>query len=118
MGISETTVKFLIASGHEAVHLREQGLHRLPDAQIMEKAQAEDRVVLTVDLDFGELHALSGAISPSVILIRTRKKTPAVINQKLTAVLAECESDLLAGAILLIEDAGYRVRRLPVSRTA
>ncbi|MBI2684796.1 MAG: DUF5615 family PIN-like protein [Acidobacteria bacterium] len=59
-GLSEATVRFLRDSGHDATHQRERGLHRLPDVAIMEKAAAEGRIVLTLDLDFGELHAISG----------------------------------------------------------
>ena len=32
------------------------------------------RIVLTFDLDFGEIMALSGHVSPSVILFRMRNK--------------------------------------------
>ena len=44
---------------HDALHLREQGLQRLPDEHIFRKAIAEDRTVLTFDLDFAEIVAFS-----------------------------------------------------------
>jgi predicted nuclease of predicted toxin-antitoxin system len=49
-------------------HLREEELHRLSDDQIFCKAVAENRVVLTLDLDFGEIVALSGRQNVSVVL--------------------------------------------------
>ena len=51
MGVAGRVVEWLRAEGHDAVHLREEGLHRLPDGQIFGKAAREDRVVLTFDLD-------------------------------------------------------------------
>ena len=38
MGISQTTVNWLKEAGHEAVHLREEGLQKMPDTEIIEKA--------------------------------------------------------------------------------
>ena len=55
MGVSITTVQALRAAAHDAVHLREEGLIRLPDPDIVAKAAQEQRVVLTFDLDFGDI---------------------------------------------------------------
>ena len=46
-GISPKTVEFLRGDGHEVVHVRERGLQRAPDAEIVRIAHAEGRVVLT-----------------------------------------------------------------------
>jgi len=51
MGVSTLTVKWLRNEGHDAVHLRELGLQRLPDEDILVKAREEGRIVLTMDLD-------------------------------------------------------------------
>lgn len=59
MGVDVCVVDWLRAQGHEAVHLREQGLHRAPDEQVFAKALAENRIVLTFDLDYGDLAALT-----------------------------------------------------------
>lgn len=59
MGVSLFTVSWLREAGHDAVHLREQGLQRLPDAEILLKARQEDRIILTMDLDFGTLLAIN-----------------------------------------------------------
>ena len=72
MGISPKTVAFLHALGHDAVHLSDQGLERLPDSGIVEKARQEGRLVLVHDLGFGELVAASGATLPSLITFRLR----------------------------------------------
>jgi predicted nuclease of predicted toxin-antitoxin system len=55
MGISPTTVAFLQALGHDAAPLADQGLERLPDSGIVEKARQEERILLVHDLGFGEL---------------------------------------------------------------
>jgi predicted nuclease of predicted toxin-antitoxin system len=50
MGISPKTIAFLRTLGHDAVHLSEQGLERLPDPEIVAKAHQESRVLLVHDL--------------------------------------------------------------------
>lgn len=59
MGISMATVGALRALGYEIVHLREVDLIRLSDEEIVSKAKREGRIVLTMDLDFGQIMALT-----------------------------------------------------------
>jgi len=114
MGISMATVDALRVAGHEVVHLREQGLQTLPDDQIMDKAIRERRVILTCDLDFGELLAASGGHVPSVILLRMRNQTPSAVTPRLFQVLQTCGAALATGAIVIVGDASFRLRPLPI----
>ena len=114
MGISMSTVRALRDRGEDVVHLREEGLHRMPDDQIVHKAIEEERVILTCDLDFGELLAAGGGAVPSVILFRTRNQTPKAITPRLFQALEMCQAELQAGAIVIVGDGGLRVRRLPI----
>jgi len=75
MGLARSTVAFLRAQGYDAVHLRDEGLQRLDDDRIIEKARAEGRVIPTHDLDFSRIIALSQARLPSVITFRLRDTT-------------------------------------------
>lgn len=114
MGISIATVHALRAAGHDATHLHEEGLQQLADEDILEKARREQRIVLTCDLDFGDLLAASSAALPSVVLFRLSNYTPAYLNPRFFQVLAECEATLNEGAIIIVQDMRYRVRRLPI----
>jgi predicted nuclease of predicted toxin-antitoxin system len=116
MGVSMTTVQALRQAGEEVVHLREEGLFKLPDDRILDKAKREQRVILTFDLDFGELLAASGGATPSVVLFRMRNQTPAAVTPRLFRVLEACRAALAAGAIVIVEDEGYRLRHLPIRR--
>ncbi len=65
MGVSRTTGEHLRDHGHDVIHLSEEGLHRLPDDEILGLALREQRIVLTFDLDFGDLLALGSLSLPS-----------------------------------------------------
>jgi predicted nuclease of predicted toxin-antitoxin system len=113
MGIAPKVVTWLRQQGHDVWHLAERGLERLPDPDIFVRAGEENRVVLTFDLDFGEVLALSGGTT-SVVLFRLRsRRTPRVIA-RLASVLADSRDQLTSGAIVVVEDARHRVRQLPV----
>jgi predicted nuclease of predicted toxin-antitoxin system len=112
MGVSITTVEALRATDHDAVHLREEGLIRLPDPEIITKAAGEGRVVLTFDLDFGDILAAAQSETPSVIIFRLRNQAPATVNPRLFQVIGDCEAELAGGAIIIVEDGCYRIRKL------
>ncbi len=113
MGISYSTVQWLLEHGHDAVHLRAIEMHRASDAEIVKKASREGSVILTCDLDFGDIMSVSGEKYPSVIIFRLENETPANINKRLTQVLQESHSAIEEGAIVIVEDSRHRVRLLP-----
>ena len=116
MGISPVTVRYLSETGHDAVHLASQGLHRASDEDIVLKARREDRVILTVDLDFADLMAFSNEPKPSVIIFRMANKSPASINAAFDRCLGEHQALLEAGVILSVSESAVRARTLPVRR--
>ena len=115
-GVSPKTVEFLKQLGHEAVHVRTLGLQRATDPELVERARADSSVVVTFDLDFGEVLALGVLDKPSVILFRLTDERAESVNQRLSAVLAERLAELESGALVLVEDTRYRVRKLPTGR--
>ncbi len=114
MGVDQRVVDWLRSQGHDAIHLREQGLHRAADADIFAKAIVENRIVLTFDLDFGEILALAGAAAVSVVLFRLNNTRVAFVQQRLETVLAADATALEKGAIIVVEDGRHRVRDLPI----
>ena len=114
MGLARSTTAFLRAQGHDAQHLRDQGLQRLSDATIIEKASAERRIILTADLDFSRIIALSGARIPSVITFRSTDMRPATVNRYLSTVLIRFGSELERGVIISVNERSIRVRSLPI----
>jgi predicted nuclease of predicted toxin-antitoxin system len=116
MGISQGVVTWLQAQSHDAIHLRDQGLHRLENGEIFTKAFRESRIILTWDLDFAEILALSGRHTVSAVIFRlVNTRTPHVI-ERLARVLQESAQDLEDGAIISVEEGRHRVRLLPLGR--
>ncbi len=70
MGISQRTVCWLRDTGFDSIHLRDQKLQTIPDKEILTKAEIENRIILTCDLDFRTLLSFSKESLPSVIIFR------------------------------------------------
>lgn len=114
MGIASSTMRWLKTQGHDAKHLRDEGLQRLPDDEIFAKAEIEERIVLTCDLGFGDIAVAAGKALPSVIIFRLQDERPANVNQRLEVILREVATELKDGAIISVDEYRYRVRRLPI----
>ena len=110
--------EWLRGQGHDSVHLSEQGLQRLADDEIFRKAVAEDRCVLTFDLDFGEVAALTGGTKGSVVVFRLGDSGYRRVIERLAAVLAESAGAVIKGAVISVEETRHRVRYLPIGTAA
>lgn len=115
MGISPRTVDFLRDLGYEATHLHEESLDRLPDPDILSKARNEKYILLTHDLDFGELVAAGGERLPSVITFRLRSMHPTNVNRHLQAIIEQHREALEHGAVITVTEGRIRVRLLPIA---
>jgi len=114
MGVSRRVAEHLRDTGHDVVHLRELGFQRLPDAEIFALAAAERRVVLTFDLDFGEIAARCVGPWASVVLFRLFDTTSPHVSERLDIALAAASEPLDRGAVVVVEEGRVRVRKLPI----
>jgi predicted nuclease of predicted toxin-antitoxin system len=114
MGLSPRTAKHLREAGHDAVHLIDEHLERLPDPLILAKAADEQRIVVTFDLDFSHMLAIGKLRLPSLILFRLEHFTTEDIHRRLSEVLLHYRDDLVEGAIVVVDSDRLRVRSLPI----
>ena len=111
---SPRIAEFLIAAGHDAIHVRDLGLQTSPDTRILAVARMDERVVVSADTDFGELLAQSNADRPSLLVLRRQQQRR---SQEIAALilvnLPEVAEDLAAGAVVVFDADRVRIRRLP-----
>jgi predicted nuclease of predicted toxin-antitoxin system len=116
MNVDSRVVVWLRENGHDATHLRDEGLQRMPDANIFAKAQTESRIVITFDLDFGEIAAATAGKGASVILFRLQNKRTSFVLQRLGSILETSKLALENGAVVVVEDSRHRIRQLPIGK--
>jgi predicted nuclease of predicted toxin-antitoxin system len=114
MGIAHSVSAWLKNQGHDAIHLNDEDLYKLPDISIIKKAIKEKRIILTTDMDFGQLLAFNKSYKASVIQFRTSTFTPTNIRNKLELLFEEFSNQLEGDFIITIEDYRTRFRKLPI----
>ena len=70
--------------------LRDRELQKLLDNEILSLMGIEQRIILTIDLDFAQLLAVSKQVLRSIILFMLCNENQDRINQCLIKVLSDC----------------------------
>jgi predicted nuclease of predicted toxin-antitoxin system len=113
-GTPRSAAALLRQAGLDVAHTAEIGLAAASDAEILVHAVQAGAVVVTLDADFHTLLALSSAAQPSVIRIRVEGLRAGEFSELLQRVIASCEADIIAGAVISVREHEVRVRRLPI----
>jgi predicted nuclease of predicted toxin-antitoxin system len=116
IGVSRHVVTWLREQGQDATHLRDEGLQTLENGAIFTKSFRESRIILTWDLDFTEIVALSKTGNVSAVVFRLMNTRSDHVIERLARVLLESAQDLEEGAIISVEEGRHRVRLLPLGR--
>lgn len=114
MPLSPGLAIWLEEQGHDAVHALGLGLARASDEVILERARRGQQVVVTADLDYPRLLALTGAKGPGLILFRGGDYSEQEAVARLRRTLETIPNDELPNSIVVIEKGRIRRRRLPV----
>ncbi|RKY00019.1 hypothetical protein DRP77_12285 [Candidatus Poribacteria bacterium] len=112
--ISPYTVGLLRKAGYEIVRITELLPPTASDEEIIDLALREEAVIITQDLDFSSLIARRRLQFPSVISLRLTNPRPEVVAEILCRLLPRIEKDLIGGAIVSVDEKGFRIRKLPV----
>jgi len=105
------TGRFLVGLGHDVVPVAQIGLAQADDEDLLKTAQAQGRIFVTRDRDFGSLVFVKG-LGAGVLYLRILPSTQNTIHSQLERVLKTYTENELAKAFVVIEPDGYRFRRL------
>ena len=111
--LSPRVAEWLRNEGYDAVHVFDIGLNQAGDRQIFEEAASRRQILLTSDLDFGEIVARSPT-PISVLILRLRSTATDNVTKRLEVTLMQAASALEDGALVIVGEASIRLRRLPL----
>lgn len=112
--VSPALIEVLEAHGHTGVHVHQIGLHTASDESLLALASRERRVVITADLDFPRLLALSAAHGPGLILFRGGNYSESEMRSLLVRVLESISADTLQHCVCVVDKQRIRLTRLPL----
>ena len=114
MNLPPRWVHFLAEAGFEAIHWSDVGPGTASDEELLRWADEHDYVVLTADLDFGAILAVTGRQKPSVVQIRSDRISPSAIGGVILASIRRAQEDLAKGALVSLDATRSRLRILPL----
>lgn len=103
-------VAYLRSIGHDVLAAAET-MPQADDSDILARAVAEDRILLTNDKDFGELVFRNGQAHSAIVLLRLQDES-AVNRVRVVKDLLDQFADRLAGHLTVAAETGVRFRPL------
>lgn len=108
--VEKPIVNMLRDNNHDVLYISELAKRSI-DEQLLKQANAESRILLTNDKDFGELVYMQGKNSIGIILMRFVSEKSA-LKTKFMSHLINNFSDRLLGHFTVISEAKIRFRKL------
>jgi len=114
MNLSPKLADILSAKGIPAEHWYKIGAPNAKDTEIIAYAKDNNYAVLTCDLDFSTILALTKGQKPSVVQLRMQVIWLEQTGEMIASAISQCISELESGAILTIDQNKNRLRLLPL----
>lgn len=90
------------------------GLHDAADYVILEEARKNGRVIITADLDFPQLLAMSKSNAPGIILFRGGNYNEREMRDLLIRVFENVKEEHLSGSVTVVDKTRIRRTSLPI----
>lgn len=101
--------------GHDIKTVHDEELLGKSDVEVGAAAKDEDRMVFTLDLDFGDLRKFAPGSHPGVVLFRPASMGPHEVNRFVLSFVQDADLSEIRGCVVIVEPARVRVRRPPVN---
>jgi len=112
MPLTPSLAVHLRTSGHDAVHASDIGESQATDSALLLRARAEERVVITADLDFARLMAEIPQTTPGIILLRGGSYSDQQMIELVDRALHGVDPGLIPQSLIVVDR--HRVRRRPL----
>jgi predicted nuclease of predicted toxin-antitoxin system len=100
----------LIAQGHDTLTAADENLLSRPDTEVARAAATEERLLLTLDVEFADLRKYPPGSHPGIILFRPLSLGPLWVNRFIGDFMQSADLATLAGCVAIVEPGRVRVR--------
>ncbi|MBI4461184.1 MAG: DUF5615 family PIN-like protein [Acidobacteria bacterium] len=115
--LARSHAELLRAAGHDVQRVYDEGLSGQTDSTVWDRARAEGRFFITLDLDFADIRRYPPGVNRGLLLLRTRSRSRRAVLQVLERVLREQLLEKLSGCIAVADEVHTRIRRPPEFKT-
>src|SRR5580698_11192055 len=106
--VFEATIRLVRTAGHEITPLRAIGPVDSSDPEVLALAVARNWILLTNDLDFGDIVRYPPRDHCGVIVLRIRPQTELDVHAVLIKVLTELSREQLNKRLVVVDRTKYR----------
>jgi predicted nuclease of predicted toxin-antitoxin system len=103
--------ELLIAGAHDAVTVNDEGLQGTSDARLAEICQAEDRVLVTLDIGFADIRNYPPQSLPGLIVLRLGSLDRNHILDTMRRTMPLMGKEPLAQHLWIVEETQIRIRQ-------
>ncbi len=100
----------LTALGHDTLTAADEKLLSRPDTEIARAAGREERMLLTLDVEFADLRKYPPGSHPGIILFRPFSLSPLSVNRFVADFIRRTDLGKLAACVAVVDPAHVRVR--------
>ena len=102
----------LEADGHDVMTVAEQGLSGAMDERIYEVIATEQRVLVTLDRDFGEVLRFPPEATAGIVVLASQgRTTKSAIAARMTDLAAMLKVEPLSGQLWIVEPGRVRIHQ-------
>jgi predicted nuclease of predicted toxin-antitoxin system len=101
----------LQATGHDVHTVPDEGLAGRDDAIVFAAATAEDRLLITQDLDFSDVRKFKPGTHPGIVLIRLQNPSRRRLIERIRQILDAQSIETWVGCFVIIGEQKLRIRR-------
>lgn len=109
--LGQSHVALLEEAGYKADSVFDEGLSGTSDKTLWERVVDEDRLFVTLDLDFSDVRRFPPGSHPGILLLRPRTGSRDAVTSVLERVLLEYDLEDLRGCLVVADELHTRIRR-------
>lgn len=96
--------------GHEVDSVAEEGLQGAPDVAIARKAAGEQRILVTLDKELGDIRRFAPSRFAGIVLLRLAREGRSAVREALGRALPALSAAPLAGRLAVVSESSVRFR--------
>jgi predicted nuclease of predicted toxin-antitoxin system len=110
--VDGTTIDLLKTLDHDVVLVKNIGMSRVSDCQLMKEAKLTHRLLVTRDKDYGALAFMQADALAGMVLLRGQPGDFDNVHKTLVRLLQENAENRLRQSFSIVESHRYRIREL------
>ena len=103
-------VVLLRGLGHDVMTVYDQDLQSCTDPEVIKACQEEDRILVSLDLDFSNILVFPPEIYAGLVVIRLHKPGPKAVLSLLKRLLPYLKTTPVSGRLWIVDERRIRIR--------